>query len=205
MDDRKIFISYSRKDQEMVFDIVKRIEHQVGVKCWIDINGIESGQQFVDVMMAAIENCEVVVFMMSESSLHSEYVRKEVNYAHMMKKRIIPVILDGDTLRGWFAFDFGLSDFIVSSNPIHMTKLMIDLNSWFAPDELHKVAKDIVPYFSCGKAGFADMTTGEQCIPCKYEMTQKFSDGIAKVRDNRDKREGRSHRQDRQNGHPVQV
>ena len=65
----------------MVFDIVKRIEHQVGVKCWIDINGIESGQQFVDVIMAAIENCEVVVFMMSESSLHSEYVRKEVNYA----------------------------------------------------------------------------------------------------------------------------
>ena len=83
MDYRKIFISYSRKDQEMVFDIVKRIEHQVGVKCWIDINGIESGQQFVDVIMAAIENCEVVVFMMSESSLHSEYVRKEVNYAHM--------------------------------------------------------------------------------------------------------------------------
>ena len=120
MSDKKIFISYSRKDKDLVFDIVRQIEDKVGVKCWIDVNGIESGQQFVDVIMGAIENCEVVLFMMSDSSLKSEYARKEVNYANLLKKRIVPVILDGDQLRGWFAFDFSLTDFIVASNPEHI-------------------------------------------------------------------------------------
>ncbi len=130
MSDKKIFISYSRKDKDLVFDIVRQIEDKVGVKCWIDVNGIESGQQFVDVIMGAIENCEVVLFMMSDSSLKSEYARKEVNYANLLKKRIVPVILDGDRLRGWFAFDFSLTDFIVASNPEHISKLMRDLCSW---------------------------------------------------------------------------
>ena len=145
MSDKKIFISYSRKDKDLVFDIVRQIEDKVGVKCWIDVNGIESGQQFVDVIMGAIENCEVVLFMMSDSSLKSEYARKEVNYANLMKKRIVPVILDGDKLRGWFAFDFSLTDFIVASNPDDISKLMRDLRSWLGTGVSHTSSEADAP------------------------------------------------------------
>lgn len=142
----RVFISYSRKDKEKVFAIVDWIQKALGIKCWIDINGIESGQQFEDKIMGAIEKSEVVLFMMSENSLASEYARKEVKYADLMKRRIVPVILDGDQLRGWFAFNFSMTDFKVASNPEHMAKLLEDISSWLSietrnPDSFDEQSK----------------------------------------------------------------
>ena len=128
----RVFISYSRKDKDQVFAIVDWIQKSLGIKCWIDVNGIESGQQFEDKIMGAIERSEVVIFMMSENSLASEYARKEVKYADLQKKRIVPVILDGEELRGWFAFNFSMTDFKVASNSEHMSKLLEDLSSWLS-------------------------------------------------------------------------
>ena len=130
--DNKVFVSYSRKDKDQVFAIVDWIQKSLGIKCWIDVNGIESGQQFEDKIMGAIEESEVVIFMMSENSLASEYARKEVKYADIQKKRLVPVILDGEELRGWFAFNFSMTDFKVASNSEHMSKLLDDLSSWLA-------------------------------------------------------------------------
>lgn len=130
--DNRVFISYSRKDKDQVFAIVEWLQKSLGIKCWIDINGIESGQQFEDKIMGAIERAEVVIFMMSENSLASEYARKEVKYADIQKKRIVPVILDGEELRGWFAFNFSMTDFKIASNPEHMAKLLEDLSSWLS-------------------------------------------------------------------------
>ena len=134
--DERIFISYSRKDKDLVLSIVDHIQKAVGVKCWIDEKGIESGEQFKDVIMAAIDKCEIVIFMMSENSLKSSFTKKEVNYADHMKKRIVPVILDGDELRGWFVFDFAGADYIIASNPEHVAKLIRNLKSWLGTDNI---------------------------------------------------------------------
>jgi len=134
--DERIFISYSRKDKDLVLSIVDHIQKAVGVKCWIDEKGIESGEQFKDVIMAAIDKCEIVIFMMSENSLKSSFAKKEVNYADHMKKRIVPVILDGDELRGWFVFDFAGADYIIASNPEHVAKLIRNLKSWLGTDNI---------------------------------------------------------------------
>lgn len=40
---RDIFISYSRKDIDLVKQIKGEIEKSIGVQCWMDITGIESG------------------------------------------------------------------------------------------------------------------------------------------------------------------
>ena len=134
--DERIFISYSRKDKDLVLSIVDHIQKAVGVKCWIDEKGIESGEQFKDVIMAAIDKCEIVIFMMSENSLKSSFAKKEVNYADHMKKRIVPVILDSDELRGWFVFDFAGADYIIASNPEHVAKLIRNLKSWLGTDNI---------------------------------------------------------------------
>jgi len=62
-----IFISYKRDDKEKVFAIRDYIEEKVGVKCWIDINGIESDAQFVNVIMNAIDKSTVFLFMYSQT------------------------------------------------------------------------------------------------------------------------------------------
>ncbi len=51
----KIFISYKRQDKDKVFHIVDEIRWMTGVDCWIDIEGIESGDQFQNVIIEAID------------------------------------------------------------------------------------------------------------------------------------------------------
>ena len=39
-----VFISYSRKDLELVKKIKAEIDRLVGIDCWMDLDGIESGE-----------------------------------------------------------------------------------------------------------------------------------------------------------------
>ena len=57
-----IFVSYSRKDKEIVFPLVQNLESELKVKCWIDRDGIHSGDEFRDKIIQAIDNSEVVLF-----------------------------------------------------------------------------------------------------------------------------------------------
>jgi hypothetical protein len=43
------------------------IERETGQKCWIDLDGIESDQQFANVIINAINNAETVLFMYSQA------------------------------------------------------------------------------------------------------------------------------------------
>lgn len=125
-----IFISYSRHDKEIVFPFVKRINEEFNTVCWIDYNGIESGSQFEDVIINAIEEAEVVLFMLSDNSIASEWTRREVLYAADEGKRIIPVILDGGKPRKWFRFHFGNIDSVNVENKEHCNKLFNNLAEW---------------------------------------------------------------------------
>lgn len=146
--EKKVFISYSRADSAVVIPFVERLQKDVGDVFWIDLNGIESGAQFVDVIIDAIDKTDVVLFMHSVSSLESEWVRKEIQYAQGMKKKIVPILVDGKALSGWFLFQFGGNDFIDPTNETHCNKLTRDLKSWLGITEVAPVEKkneDLAP------------------------------------------------------------
>lgn len=103
-----IFISYSRQDQDIVLPFVTSIEQRFGSVCWIDLDGIESGSQFEDVIIDAIDACKVVLFMLSDNSLVSKWTKREVLYAEKKGKRIVPIVIDGKGLRKWFEFHFAI-------------------------------------------------------------------------------------------------
>lgn len=126
----KIFISYSRHDKDLVFPFVERLERELQEKCWIDLEGIESGSQFEDVIIHAIDGCEILLFMLSEKSLQSEWTKREVYYAEEEQKRIIPVVLDHKGLHGWFKFHFGKIDYIDIHSEERCEKLFTDLRAW---------------------------------------------------------------------------
>ena len=46
MDEKKVFISYSRDDKEIVFPLVERLKKDVGDVFWIDLDGVECGAQY---------------------------------------------------------------------------------------------------------------------------------------------------------------
>lgn len=129
-----VFISYSRKDLKQVVAIRDEIKEKLGAESWIDIKGIESGEQFVNVIIQAIDGAKVVLFMISESSMRSEYTKKEIMYAKNVGKKVVPVILDGSRLSGWFLFEFGTVDYVDINNALQKRKFHENLRSWLGLD-----------------------------------------------------------------------
>lgn len=132
-----IFISYSSLDKDTVYPIVERIEKECGIKCWIDRDGLHSGDMLDDSIMDAIESSETVLFMMSDNSISSQWVRNEVLYAssQAINKRIIPVSLDGKGTRRWFSFKFPNKKHVDATQQEHIHKLVTDLKEWYGIHE----------------------------------------------------------------------
>ena len=127
---KQIFISYSRKDLAVVEPFVKEIEARTGLRCWIDWTGIESGDKFEKKIVEAINQVDVVLFFLSDNSMASDYTEMEISYAYNTKKRVVPVMLDGGQLRGWFLFKFGLISFIDCNESRQVDTLMSNLVTW---------------------------------------------------------------------------
>ena len=140
----EIFISYSRHDKDFVHPFVQQISEAIGKKdcCWIDLKGIESGEEFEDIIIQAIDDCKVVLFMLSNSSLKSKWTKREVYYADGEDKRIVPILIDGQRLRGWFKFHFGNVDFIDIHSEEQKTKLMDNLRKWLEVEDEEEYETD---------------------------------------------------------------
>lgn len=127
-----IFISYSRKDFSEVEALKQSIEkHISNVKCWFDIDGIESGEEFTDKIVSSIEKSKILLFVVSENSMASPWTQKEVRYAANVGIKIIPVLLKDTKLSGWFLFEFGNMDCISIDNPIQFNKMLRNLSDIF--------------------------------------------------------------------------
>lgn len=142
----RVFISYKRLDKDIVFPIVEEIKQKTGVDCWIDLEGIESGDQFQNVIIDAIDNADIVIFMLSKNFIapyrdeitgkidlkKQTFPEKEVMYALRHNKRLIPISIDRTTVYDckWVEFNCSGLDYIDWSNKTQKTKLLQNLSSW---------------------------------------------------------------------------
>lgn len=127
----KIFISYSRQDYAAVVQLKDEIESLLGYgSCWIDLIGIESDRQFVDVIIDAIDKAVIFLFMYSKHSENSVWTRKEINYANSEKKRIVFLKIDDAEISKYYRFQFGGHDIIDIEDKKQKRKLLNDLTKW---------------------------------------------------------------------------
>lgn len=127
----KIFISYSRKDYSSVVKLKDEIDLLLGKGvCWMDLTGIESDSQFVEVIINAINKSDIFLFMHSKSSEQSDWTRKEVMYANGKGKRLVFVKIDSTPLSDYFAFQFAGHDIINLNDKKQKQKLLKDLAGW---------------------------------------------------------------------------
>ena len=165
---KRIFISYKRLNKDKVFPLVKRIEQELGVKCWVDLDGIESSAQFASVICNAIDRAEVVLFM--HSSVHldidfeNDWTIDELNYAHATNKKVLLVKLDDAPLKNIFLMKYGTKNNIDSNVPEQMEKMIRDLRGWLKLEgkdenkpvvEIEPEVEDITARVICEK--------GEEC------------------------------------------
>jgi hypothetical protein len=130
----RIFISYKRVDKEKVFALKKRVEDELGVKCWVDLEGIDSSAQFASKICKAIDCCEVVLFMHSKAHTHIDYDKdwtvRELNYAHDEGKHVVLVCLDDTPLKNIFKMVYGTQNNIDPYDPDQWNLLLRDLRKW---------------------------------------------------------------------------
>ena len=146
-----LFISYSRKDIDEVLKIKEEIESASGIKCWMDIHGIESGAiQFTKDIIDGINGCQVFLFMLSEHSQVSEFAVKELNFAYKKKKecnkKVVIVNIDGCKMSDEFCFMYGLTDTIEWYNNVQKDKLLRDIGRWCKTEQSIEISDEDLFY-----------------------------------------------------------
>lgn len=92
----KIFVSYSRKDKNLVKPLVDTLE-EAGVKVWIDSKRLEGATTVWKEIASAIEDFDWFLPVLSTHSLTSEWFHREVRKAYRDKPtRTIPVRITAD-------------------------------------------------------------------------------------------------------------
>ncbi len=86
----EIFISYSRQNVEFVDKLVGEIEKR-GQSIWVDRDDIRGGTAWRSAISEAIRACEIFIIVLSDKSILSENVTKELALADKHKKAIVPV------------------------------------------------------------------------------------------------------------------
>ena len=106
-----VFISYSRKNSDIVNIVANRLKKE-GLNIWIDEDGIESGDLFKKVITTAIENSACLLFFSSEASNQSQWTAKEIGIAIYEGIPVIPVLLDDTRYNPEIKFDLVNRDFV---------------------------------------------------------------------------------------------
>ena len=135
----RIFISYKRLDKDTVIPLAKEIESRLRVKCWIDLSGIESSEQFEHKICKALDAAELVLFMYSKHHLNidpeQDWTLKELGYARHEHKRVLLVNLDRTELYGSFLLNFNTTNNIDLLDPEQKEKMFSDLRRWLKLEE----------------------------------------------------------------------
>lgn len=91
-----IFISYSRKDDEVMRRIAFHLR-DLKLKVWVDHEKLVPGTPaWEGSIEKAIKNAYAVIALLSPEAKDSEWVRREIAYADQYQKRIFPVFVRGD-------------------------------------------------------------------------------------------------------------
>lgn len=130
----KVFVSYKRVDKDKVFPLVEQLENELGISFWVDLTCIESDEQFSNIIVNAINECEVFLFMYSKSHIiinpKKDWTVREITFADKKEKRIVFIDIEGINLPDWFAFRFPDQQVIKASDTRAMCKLVGDMRKW---------------------------------------------------------------------------
>lgn len=87
----QVFISYSRKDEEFVLPLARRLSDK-GVQIWIDVDSIPIGVKWDNAIQQGLAVCSVMTLIISPNSVHSRNVEDEWQYFRDRDKPIIPIL-----------------------------------------------------------------------------------------------------------------
>ncbi|MBN8635339.1 MAG: TIR domain-containing protein [Anaerolineae bacterium] len=90
----KVFISYSRSDWPTYVQTLVAELRQNGIDTWVDQHLIEGGDDWLDRINQALEDCTAMVLCVSPQALASKWVKMEYRYFIDENKLIVPILLE---------------------------------------------------------------------------------------------------------------
>jgi len=88
----KVFLSFSHFDRDQALLIVSELE-QDQHDCWAFISDSVAGEDYLEEVTKGIQECDVFVILITEKSIESHQVNKEVRVAHQLDKAILPILI----------------------------------------------------------------------------------------------------------------
>lgn len=91
----KVFINYSRKDEDLATELVTRLE-AAGLDAWFDKREILPGDNWAEKTSEGLKESNAMVVLLTPNSLESEAVQNNISYALGNKSfshRLIPVLV----------------------------------------------------------------------------------------------------------------
>ena len=89
----KIFISYKRNvepDHDLAVFVEKQLSSE-GHEVFRDQNCIAPGSEWPEKIQRELKACHLVIALVSNAALESDWVKNELQFAAMWKKRRLPV------------------------------------------------------------------------------------------------------------------
>ena len=121
------FLCYSSKDQPIAYMLKKHLESH-GVSVWIAPDDIPAGSNYTHVIHNAIRDTDGMIIVITENSLRSLWVRKELRMAILLaedrSKPIIPLLFDITEVSNEFRFLLSGTQYfyIGSTDPLWIDK-----------------------------------------------------------------------------------
>jgi adenylate cyclase len=107
----RIFISYASRDVAVADAVVATLERH-GVACWIAPRDVKAGALYAEAIVRAISDAKALVLVLSESSVASAHVGKEVERASSKRRPVIALRIDDAPLSPALEYFLGESHWI---------------------------------------------------------------------------------------------
>jgi TolB-like protein len=91
------FISYASQDSGVAASICAALESD-GITCWMAPRDVRPGDFYADAIVQAINACQLLVLVLSESSIASAHVLREVERASAKQRPVISFRIDSAAL-----------------------------------------------------------------------------------------------------------
>jgi len=106
-----VFVSYASQDAVIANAVVLALERS-GLTCWIAPRDVVPGSLYADEIVGAINDAKVVVLVLSQHSVASPHVGKEIERASSKRRRIIAFHTDSAPLTRGFEYFLSESQWI---------------------------------------------------------------------------------------------
>jgi adenylate cyclase len=94
---RTVFVSYASHDSEVANSVCRELDSR-GIRCWIAPRDVAPGALYADAIVRAINECQVLLIVLSQSAVASSHVGREVERAASKHKQIIALRIDAAPL-----------------------------------------------------------------------------------------------------------